>query len=181
MTVSTRQLSRRRRSCLEAFGRLVEAPPASYLEREHVRQGKGDVGDDSRGGPTMRMPRSHDRPPPDYYDAARVEWQCPMTDRHAGALILQQVAIHPDGWARWVADGHVMIGYVQARPLLCRPEGQPAVGRRREGLEDISMPLSTSRGGVIFHAKRCLGRQGLDGAQPCAGGSHGREARITDL
>ena len=62
----------------------------------------------------MRMPRQQDRPPPRYYEAARVEWQCSMTDMHAGSLILAQVAIHPDGWARWLEDGHVYIGYVQA-------------------------------------------------------------------
>jgi hypothetical protein len=73
----------------------------------------------------MRMPRPHDRPPPDYYETARVEWQCPMTDRHAGALILQQVAIHPDGWARWLEDGHVMIGYVQAGRCCAPPKVSP--------------------------------------------------------
>jgi hypothetical protein len=62
----------------------------------------------------MRMPRQQDRPPAHYYEAARVEWQCPMTDMHAGYLILEHVAIHPDGWARWTEDGHVYVGYVQA-------------------------------------------------------------------
>ncbi len=48
-----------------------------------------------------------------------------MTDRHAGALILQQVAIHPDGWARWTEDGHVMIGYVQAGRCCAPPRVSP--------------------------------------------------------
>jgi hypothetical protein len=73
----------------------------------------------------MRMPRQHDRPPPDYYDAARVEWQCPMTDTHAGALLLEQVTIHPDGWARWTANGHVYIGYVQAGRCCAPPRVSP--------------------------------------------------------
>jgi hypothetical protein len=73
----------------------------------------------------MRMPRQQDRPPPQYYDAARVEWQCPMTDTHAGSLILEQVAIHPDGWARWTEDGHVYIGYVQTGRCCDSPQVSP--------------------------------------------------------
>ena len=69
----------------------------------------------------MRMSRPPDRPPADYYDVARVEWQCPVTDTHAGSLLLEQVAIHPDGWARWVVDGHVYIGYVQAGRCCAPP------------------------------------------------------------
>jgi hypothetical protein len=90
-----------------------------------MRHEKRDVGDDARGGPTMRMPRPQDRPPPHYYDAARVEWQCPMTDMHAGSLVLSQVTIHPDGWARWVEDGHVYIGYVQAGRCCDSPKVSP--------------------------------------------------------
>jgi hypothetical protein len=48
-----------------------------------------------------------------------------MTDRHAGALILQQVTIYPDGWARWLEDGHVMIGYVQAGRCCAAPRVSP--------------------------------------------------------
>jgi hypothetical protein len=48
-----------------------------------------------------------------------------MTDMHAGSLILAQVAIHPDGWARWLEDGHVYIGYVQAGRCCDSPKVSP--------------------------------------------------------
>jgi hypothetical protein len=74
----------------------------------------------------MRMPRQEDRLPPHYYEAARVELHCPATTTHARTLILEQATIHPDGWARWVEDGHVYIGYVQTG-RCCDPPSVSAI------------------------------------------------------
>jgi hypothetical protein len=62
----------------------------------------------------MRPPARDDRGPPLRYDTARVEVHCPTTAAHEGYLILEQATIYPDGWARWVEDGHEIVGYLQA-------------------------------------------------------------------
>jgi hypothetical protein len=72
----------------------------------------------------MRMPPREDRLPPQYYETARVELHCSATAAHARALILEHATIHPDGWASWVEDGHVCVGYVQTG-RCCDP---PVVG-----------------------------------------------------
>jgi hypothetical protein len=73
----------------------------------------------------MRMPRQDDRLPPHYYEAARVEVHCAATAAHARTLILEHASIHPDGWARWVEDGHVYIGYVQTGRCCDPPRVSP--------------------------------------------------------
>jgi hypothetical protein len=45
-----------------------------------------------------------------------------VTAVHAGQLILEQATIYADGWARWVEDGHVYIGYIQAGRCCDPPE-----------------------------------------------------------
>ena len=71
----------------------------------------------------MRRVHREDRLPPRRYEAARVELSCPATAAHGRSLILEDVIICADGWARWAEDGHVIIGYIQAGPC-CDP---PAV------------------------------------------------------
>jgi hypothetical protein len=60
---------------------------------------------------------------PHPYQAARVQLSCPAITAHVRSLILEQATIYADGWAQWGEDGHVYVGYVQARPC-CDP---PAV------------------------------------------------------
>jgi hypothetical protein len=62
----------------------------------------------------MRMPARDDRGIPRDYEAARVELHCSTTATHARSLIIEHATIYSDGWARWVEDGHVYVGYVQA-------------------------------------------------------------------
>jgi hypothetical protein len=45
-----------------------------------------------------------------------------VTAAHARQLILEHATIYPDGWARWVEDGHVYIGYVQVGRCCDPPE-----------------------------------------------------------
>jgi hypothetical protein len=71
----------------------------------------------------MRMPSRDERMAPSRYQAARVELSCSSTTAHVRSLILEQATIYPDWWARWLEDGHVYVGYVQAGPC-CDP---PAV------------------------------------------------------
>jgi hypothetical protein len=54
------------------------------------------------------------------YPAARVQVYCPVVDTHTRSLLLEQATIYADGWARWLEDGHVYVGYVQAGPC-CDP------------------------------------------------------------
>jgi hypothetical protein len=68
----------------------------------------------------MKMSARDDRMPPRRYEAARVELRCRVTDAHTKCLILEQATIYADGWARWVEDGHVYIGYVQVG-RCCEP------------------------------------------------------------
>jgi hypothetical protein len=70
----------------------------------------------------MQRPVREDRGPPHHYEAARVEVHCPMTDAHTRALILEHATIYTDGWASWVEDGHVYVGYVQAGRCCDPPE-----------------------------------------------------------
>jgi hypothetical protein len=62
----------------------------------------------------MWRPTREDRLPSRRYEAARVELHCPATAAHGRSLILEDVTIYTDGWARWAEDGHVIIGYIQA-------------------------------------------------------------------
>jgi hypothetical protein len=62
----------------------------------------------------MWRPDRDERMAPHRYEAARVEVHCPAIDTHTRQLILEQATIYADGWARWVEEGHVYIGYVQA-------------------------------------------------------------------
>ena len=71
----------------------------------------------------MRMPSRDERMALGRYEAARVELSCPTTTAHVRSLILTHATIYADGWARWLEDGHVYVGYVQAGPC-CNP---PAV------------------------------------------------------
>jgi hypothetical protein len=80
------------------------------------------MGDDQRGGTTMWSPSRDERMTPRRYDAARVEVHCSAIDTHTRQLILEQATIYADGWARWVEDGHVYIGYVQAGRCCDPPE-----------------------------------------------------------
>ena len=70
----------------------------------------------------MWRPDRDDRMLPRRYEAARVELRCRVTAVHAGQLILEQATIYADGWARWVEDGHVYIGYIQAGRCCDPPE-----------------------------------------------------------
>jgi hypothetical protein len=70
----------------------------------------------------MWRPTPEDRLPPCGYEAARVELSCAATTAHARSLILKDVMIYADGWARWIEDGHVIIGYVQAGRCCDPPE-----------------------------------------------------------
>jgi hypothetical protein len=70
----------------------------------------------------MQRPVREERGPPRHYEAARVELSCPTTDAHRRTLILKHIAIYSDGWARWVEDGHVYVGYVQAGRCCNLPE-----------------------------------------------------------
>jgi hypothetical protein len=62
----------------------------------------------------MWRPRREDRLSPCRYEAARVELPCAATPAHVRSLILEHAMLYADGWARWIEDGHVYIGYVQA-------------------------------------------------------------------
>jgi hypothetical protein len=62
----------------------------------------------------MRASVRDDRGEPSRYEAARVEVQCSEDATHARSLILEHATIYADGWARWVEDGHVYVGYIQA-------------------------------------------------------------------
>jgi hypothetical protein len=70
----------------------------------------------------MQRPAREDRGPPRHYAVARVELSCPTTATHTRALILEQATIYADGWARWVEDDHVYVGYVQAGRCCHPPE-----------------------------------------------------------
>jgi hypothetical protein len=70
----------------------------------------------------MWRPARDDRMPARRYDAARVELRCRVTAAHAGQLILEHATIYTDGWARWIEDGHVYTGYVQAGRCCDPPE-----------------------------------------------------------
>jgi hypothetical protein len=70
----------------------------------------------------MWRPSRDERMAPRRYDAARVEVHCSAIDTHTRQLILEQATIYADGWARWVEDGHVYIGYVQAGRCCDPPE-----------------------------------------------------------
>ena len=68
----------------------------------------------------MRTPARDDRGPPRRYETARVEVCCPSNATHARSLILEDATIYLDGWARWLEDGHIYEGYVQAG-RCCNP------------------------------------------------------------
>jgi len=70
----------------------------------------------------MRMPSRDERMAPSRYEAARVELSCPVSSAHARSLILAQATIYADGWARWLENGHVYVGYVQAGRCCNPPE-----------------------------------------------------------
>jgi hypothetical protein len=70
----------------------------------------------------MRMPARDERMTPRRYEAARVEVRCRVTTTHERQLILEQATIYADGWARWVEEGHVYVGYVQGGPCCDPPE-----------------------------------------------------------
>lgn len=70
----------------------------------------------------MKMSARDDRLPPRYYEAARVELRCQVTDAHVRCLLLEQATIYADGWASWHEDGHVYVGYVQAGRCCDPPE-----------------------------------------------------------
>jgi hypothetical protein len=71
----------------------------------------------------MRRLSREEHMAPHRYQVARVELSCPATPAHVRSLVLEHATISADGWARWVEDGHVYVGYVQAGPC-CDP---PAV------------------------------------------------------
>jgi hypothetical protein len=81
--------------------------------------------DESTGGTVMQWSGREDRGPPRHYEAARVEVHCPTTDTHTRALILEHATIYTDGWASWVEDDHVRVGYVQVGRCCNRPEVHP--------------------------------------------------------
>jgi hypothetical protein len=87
-----------------------------------MKHGKWDLRDDQRGGTAMWRPARDDRMAPRRYQAARVELHCSATEAHARCLVLEQATIYTDGWARWVEDGHVYIGYIQAGRCCDPPE-----------------------------------------------------------
>ena len=68
----------------------------------------------------MRIRSREEHMAPHCYQAARVQLHCPAIDTHTRQLILEQATIYADGWARWLEDGHVYVGYVQAGPC-CHP------------------------------------------------------------
>ena len=70
----------------------------------------------------MQRPARENLGPPCRYEVARVELSCPTTAAHTRALILEQVTIYTDGWASWVEDGHVYVGYVQSGRCCNLPE-----------------------------------------------------------
>jgi hypothetical protein len=70
----------------------------------------------------MRMPSRDERMAPHSYQAARVQLSCPAITAHVRSLILEQATIYADGWARWLEDGHVIIGYLQAGRCCNPPE-----------------------------------------------------------
>lgn len=61
----------------------------------------------------MRASARDDRGAPSQFETARVIVQCSADATHARSLILEQATIYADGWARWIEDGHVYVGYVQ--------------------------------------------------------------------
>jgi hypothetical protein len=73
----------------------------------------------------MRMPARDDRGPPRHFEAARVEVHCPANALHARSLVLEHATIYRDGWARWIEDGHIYIGYVQVGRCCDAPEVSP--------------------------------------------------------
>jgi len=44
-----------------------------------------------------------------------------MTEAHIRALILEHAFLYADGWASWVEEGHVYVGYVQVGRCYHRP------------------------------------------------------------
>jgi hypothetical protein len=70
----------------------------------------------------MRMTGRAEHTAPRHYQTARVQVQCPAVDTHTRQLILEQATVYADGWARWLEDGHVYVGYVQAGPCCDPPE-----------------------------------------------------------
>jgi hypothetical protein len=70
----------------------------------------------------MRTPGRDHGMPSRRYEAARVELHCSENAGHVRSLILEQATIYADGWASWVEDGHVYIGYVQAGRCCDSPE-----------------------------------------------------------
>jgi hypothetical protein len=50
------------------------------------------------------------------YEAARVEFSCPVPTAQIRSLILAHATIYADGCARWLEDGHIYVGDVQAGP-----------------------------------------------------------------
>lgn len=63
-----------------------------------------------------------ERMPPRRYDTARIEVRRRVTATHARQLILEQATIYTDGWASWLEDGHVYVGYVQGGRCCDPPE-----------------------------------------------------------
>jgi len=70
----------------------------------------------------MWRPDRDDRVQSHRYEAARVELHCRVTPSHTRQLILEHATIYTDGWAQWVEDGHVYIGYVQSGRCCDPPE-----------------------------------------------------------
>jgi hypothetical protein len=70
----------------------------------------------------MRMPNREERTAPRRYQTARVQVHCSAIDTHTRQLILEQAMVYADGWARWLEDGHVYVGYVQSGPCCDPPE-----------------------------------------------------------
>ena len=70
----------------------------------------------------MSMPARDDQGSPRRDEAARDEGHGPATTTHARSLILEHATISHDGWARWADDGHVIVGYGQAKRGCDTPE-----------------------------------------------------------
>jgi hypothetical protein len=70
----------------------------------------------------MRTHRREEHTAPRRYQAARVQLHCPTIATHTRQLIVEQATVYADGWAHWLQDGHVYVGYVQAGPCCDPPE-----------------------------------------------------------
>ena len=70
----------------------------------------------------MRMPARNGHTAQHQDISARVKIHCHVTEAHTRSLILEHATIYADGWACWIEDDHVRVGYVQAGRCCDAPD-----------------------------------------------------------